>query len=192
MRAGNFEDAVRTALLAATYLEMVSPGTDRATVICLRGAALLSAAAAAARRGDRREAYTALGAADTCGRQLKSDRADLGTVFGPTNVAIHRVAVAIELGEAPQAVRQIPAVDLDRMPSLLAERRSRFLIDVARSHAAQGDDSTALGALLDAETIAPAELRRHRLTSKVIGDLLTRERRSTGLRALAARCDALI
>jgi len=93
------------------------------------GGHLGSAAAASARRGDRREAQTALKAADVCTTDLNEERCDLGTVFGPTNVAIHQVAVAIELGDASEAMRHVPKVNLNRMPSQLAERRARFLID---------------------------------------------------------------
>jgi hypothetical protein len=190
MRARNFGEASRTAFLAATYLD-TAPPRDRPAVICLRGGALLSASAAAARRGDSREARTSLKAAAACADQLNEDRADLGTVFGPTNVAIHRVAVAVELGDAREAIRRAPEVDLDQMPAHLTERRARFLIDVARGHAQVQDDAPAIDALTEAETIAPDELRNHRLTREVIRDLLTRERRSSGLRALADRCHAL-
>jgi hypothetical protein len=190
MRARNFEEASRTAFLAAAYLDTAGP-RDRATVLCLRGGALLSASAAAARRGDSREARTSLRAAAVCASRLGEDRADLGTVFGPTNVAIHQVAVAVELGDAREAVRRVPEVNLDQMPSHLTERRARFLIDVARGHAQVQDDAAALDALTEAEAIAPDELRNHRLTREVVDDLLSRERQSSGLRDLAGRCRAL-
>ncbi len=112
-------------------------------------------------------------------------------MFGPTNVAIHRVAVAIELGDAREAVQRVPEVNLGRLPPHLRERRARFLIDVARSHAQVQDDAAAIGALTEAEDIAADELRNHRLTRQVVRDLLTRERRSSGLRDLADRRQAL-
>jgi tetratricopeptide (TPR) repeat protein len=190
MRARNFEEASRTAFLAATYLDMTG-NADRALGLRLRGAALLSAAAAGARRGDSREAFTALKAATVCADGLGEDRADLGTVFGPVNVAIHQVAVAMELGSAREAIRHIPRVDLGRLPARLAERRARFLIDVARSYARLHDDQAALDALLEAEQIAPHEVRNHRCTRQVLRDLRSRERRSSGFRALADRCMVL-
>jgi tetratricopeptide (TPR) repeat protein len=187
MRAASFQEASRTALLAATCLDGAQV-QEKARAQALRGAALLSAAAASARRGDRREACMALQAAAACAAELDEECSDFGTVFGPTNVAIHRVAVAIELGNAAEAMEHIPAVNLNRMPSQLSERRSRFLIDVARSYAQLGEDTAALDALLQAETIAPEELRNHRLTHHVLRDLLSRERRSSGTHALANRC----
>jgi hypothetical protein len=51
--------------------------------------------------------------------------------------------------------------------------------------------TAALDALLQAEAIAPDELRNHRRTHEVLRDLLSRERRSSGLRALANRCKLL-
>ncbi|TCO62772.1 hypothetical protein EV192_102911 [Actinocrispum wychmicini] len=187
MRAGNFAEATRTAFLATVQLDTAHPA-DRKTALCLRGAALLSAASASARRGDSREAYAALKAAAVCADELGEERSDLGNVFGPTNVAIHQVAVAVELGDRQGALRRIPSVKLDRMPAVLTERRARFLIDVARS---QHDDQAALDALLQAERIAPHELREHRLTHELLRDLMSRERRSSDVRAIAGRCDLL-
>lgn len=191
MRAHNFEEATRTAFLAAVQLEGVVPPEDRLTAISLRGAAFLSAAAASARRGDNREARAALQAAAVCATELGQDRSDLATVFGPTNVAIHQVAIAIELGDAHGALRHVPAVQLDRMPTPLTERRARFLIDVARSYAQVKDDAAAIEALIQAETIAPDELRHHRLTHELVPQLLARESRTSELRALASRCHLL-
>lgn len=190
MRAGDLEEATRTALLAAVHLDR-TPTDHRPGNLLLRGAALLSAAAAAARRGDRREARTAHKAAAACADEIGQDNVFLATVFGPTNVAIHDVAIAIELGDAREAVRRIPAVRLDQMPKTLTERRGRFLIDVARSYAQVGDYQAAIDALVQSERIAPDEVRNHRLTRELVPQLLTRERRSSDLRALAERCNLL-
>jgi DNA-binding XRE family transcriptional regulator len=189
MRAKSLHEASRTAFFAATCLDAVPAEAEAKDVIlCLRGAALLSAAAASARRGDRSEAHMTLKAAAVCAAELEEERCDLGGVFGPVNLAIHRVAVATELGDASEAATYIPHVNFDRMSSRLAERRARFLIDVARTYTQLQDDAAALDALLHAETIAPYELRNHRLTHDVVRELLSRERRSSELRSLAARC----
>lgn len=190
MRAGAHAEATRTAFLAAAYLYGAKT-KDKPVTLVLRGSALLSAAAASARRGDGREARTSLKAAAACADELGEDRADLATVFGPSNTAIHEVAVAIELGEARHAEMRISAVDLTRLPPYLAERRSRYLIDVARTYATLRKDDLAIGSLLEAEDAAPEELRHHRLTRQVVQDLLLREKRSSGLRDLAARCGVL-
>ena len=190
MRAKNLEESTRTAFLAAVQLESAPPDA-RLITVSLRGAAFLSAAAASARRGDSREAHAALKAATVCSAELGQDRSDLATVFGPTNVAIHQVATSIELGDAQGAIRHIPAVQFDQMPKQLTERRARFLIDVARSFAHVRDDAAAIDALLQAETIAPDELRHPRLTHELVHQLLARESRTSDLRALATRCNLL-
>jgi transcriptional regulator with XRE-family HTH domain len=187
MRAGDLEAASRVAFLAAVHLDL-APTSASPAVACLRGAAYLSAAAAAARRGDAREARVALGVAATCGERLGEDRADLGTVFGPTNVAIHRVVVAVELGDAKAAVDHAREVDLTHLPASLVERRARFTIDVARAHAQLGDAAAALDALLMAERQSPDETRTHRQTHGVVRQLLARPRVAAEARALAGRC----
>jgi transcriptional regulator with XRE-family HTH domain len=129
-----------------------------------------------------------LAAAASCAELMRGERTDFGTVFGPVNTAIHRVAVAVELGDYRAALAAVPAVNLTRLPADLAERRARYLIDVARTYAGVRDDKAAADALLEAEQAAPDELRGHRLTRAVLADLLTRERKSSGIRQLAARC----
>ncbi|AHH98560.1 helix-turn-helix domain-containing protein [Kutzneria albida] len=190
MRARNLGEATRVAFLATVHLD-AAPREQRRTAISLRGASLLSAAAASARRGDRREAYASLKAAEVCATELGEDRTDLASVFGPTNVAIHRVAIAIELGDPGEAVRHIPAVRLDLVPESLGERKARYLIDVARTRAELKDDNGAVEALAHAELIAPDEVRNHRLTRQLVPQLLTTERQGSALRGLAARCSLL-
>jgi hypothetical protein len=192
MRAGRLDVATRIATEAPLRLSAV-PDEDMDGALSVRGAALLSAAASAARAQDEHDAREALAAANACARQLGEDRTDLGIAFGPTNVAIHRVVVAIELGDAKAARRYADQVDLAPLPTWLGERRSRFLIDLARAQAQMRDDIEALRTLLRAENTAPEEARSHRLTRGLVRELLSRERRSSspGLRAFATRCGVL-
>jgi hypothetical protein len=186
MRAGRFADAARVAFLATAHLD-AAPHADREVALCLRGAAMLSAAAAAARRGDSYEAYAALRAARAYATEMGRDVVALGTMFGPVNVAIHNVAVPVELGRPGEAMGNIPAGPI-QIPSYLAERKARFLIDIARSHAGGGDTQAAEAALLLAEETAPDEMRHHRLTRQLIGELLPQSNKSSAIRALAGRC----
>jgi hypothetical protein len=186
MRAGHFADAARLAFLATAHLD-AAPHADRDAALCLRGAAMLSAAAAAARRGDSYEAHTALRAARAYASEIDRDLVVLGTMFGPVNVLIHNVAIPVELGRPGEAVRAIPAGPV-QVPSRLAERKARFLIDIARSHAGTGDARAAEGALAQAEETAPDETRHHRLTRQLISELLPHSRKSSEIRAMAGRC----
>jgi DNA-binding XRE family transcriptional regulator len=189
MRGGNHEKATRTALLATTWLDNPPTTHDPRLAVSVRGAALLSAAAASARNGERREAEATLRAAGHCADQLGHDSYDLATVFGPTNVAIHQVAIAIELGDAPTALRHASTVDIDHLPPMLAERKARFLLDVARAEIGLADYAAALNTLIRAETISPDEVHHHRITRQLIPQLVTRERRGSGLREFAHRCN---
>ena len=60
----------------------------------------MTAAVAAARRGDSGQAWELVGEAKTAARRLGTDHADLNTIFGPTSLAIQSVQVAAELGTA--------------------------------------------------------------------------------------------
>jgi hypothetical protein len=69
------------------------------------GAFHLVLAVAAARDNERSLARQHLDTAATiAGRLGDRDRDDYGTEFGPTNVAIHAVSIAVELGDAGQAI----------------------------------------------------------------------------------------
>jgi len=59
------------------------------------------------------------------------------------------------------------------------------------TYAHHPDDAAAIDALLQAEMIAPDELRHHRMTHDLVTQLLTRESRISELRALATRCHLL-
>ena len=95
---------------------------------------LVCAAAGRARgpRGNAKEARRHVKAANGLARRLGADRDDYGTEFGPTNVALHAVAVEVELGNAAEALRLANQVNA---ASLSSERQARFLVDVARAHA---------------------------------------------------------
>jgi transcriptional regulator with XRE-family HTH domain len=193
MRNGNHEKATRTALLATTWLDNPAATTQAPQLaVSVRGAALLSAAAASARNGERREAEATLRAAAHCADQLGRESYELATVFGPTNVAIHRVAIAIELGDAPTALRYASAVHIDQLPTMLAERKARFLLDVARAEVGLADHPAALHTLVRAEQISSDEVHHHRLTRQLLPQLLAHERRGSGLREFARRCDITI
>jgi GNAT superfamily N-acetyltransferase len=74
------------------------------------------------------------------------------------------------------------------LPPGLAEWHAPFLIDVARCHAQTGNPRAAEDALAEAERAAPDEVRHHRLTRDLVGELLPRSSRRAKIRALARRC----
>ena len=117
--------------------------------------------------------------------RLNEGRNDYNTEFGPANVALHEIAVAVELGDAGRALRTAAAVDTT---GLSPERRARMLIDVARAHAQRRQVQEAIAALRQAEDITPEQVWTHDLVRQIVSDLLTmQDSPSRELRDLAAR-----
>lgn len=150
----------------------------------------LVGAMACARNGDRREAQQHLAAAETAAELLGGDANHLWTAFGPTNVSIHRVAVAGELGDYLAAAEHGPAVNVSGMP---IERQVRHQLEVARALHYRGNRDDALRMVLRAEHVAPEHVRRHFLTHALVQDWLRSRRlgRSGDLHDLARRTGAL-
>jgi hypothetical protein len=117
------------------------------------------------------------------------DRNDYDTEFGPTNVQLHAVAVAVELGDAGEALDAAARVDAS---GLSPERQVRLLIDVARAHAQRRHTGEAIAALVDAEHVSPEHVRSHQLAKSTIRELLDQSgrRAPTELSELARRAGA--
>jgi len=98
--------------------------------------------------------------------------------------------VAVELGDAGQALRRAATIDVS---GLSTERQARFLIDVARANGQRRKVKEAVRALEEAETLTPEQVRTHVLVRELVRDLLRGERRQVNpnLRALARRVGVL-
>ena len=110
------------------------------------GALLLTAALAAARDNDTGAAWDYLRRAGRAADRLGADRNDLWTSFGPTNVAIHGIAVAVELGDVPETIRRAEQVNTAPLPADLLERRANVFIDLGRAYVQRRDDAAATAA----------------------------------------------
>jgi hypothetical protein len=138
-------------------------------VLSLRGAFRLVLAIAAARDNDRTQAYAYLDQAREIAIQIGEDRNDFGTEFGPTNTALHAVAVAVELGDAGHALQLARDIEPER---LSAERQARYCIDLAQAHAMRRQIGESLRYLQLAEELTPEQTRSHRIARAVARDLL--------------------
>ncbi|WP_219417029.1 helix-turn-helix domain-containing protein [Pseudonocardia nigra] len=167
---------------------------DDAAASSVVGALWLIAAVAAARRIDATAAADRLDRADCVASRLGKDANHRWTAFGPTNVAIHRVSVAVELGDAPAALAAAEDVDLDRLSEGLRSRRVQVQLDIAWAHAQRRRDAEALVALLEVERNAPQVTRRNVVARDTIRQLLGRARGSSGaaVRGLAHRAGVAI
>jgi transcriptional regulator with XRE-family HTH domain len=171
-----------------------SLGGDGPEVRSVTGALWLIAAVAAARRLDAAAAGERLDRAQQLADRLGEDANHRWTAFGPTNVAIHRVSVAVELGDAPAALAAAAAVDLDRLPDGLRSRRVQVQLDVAWAQAQRRRDAEALVALLEVERVAPQVPRRNAVARDTIRQLLARARGTSGaaVRGLAHRAGVAV
>ena len=152
-------------------------------LLSLTGACALLLAVLEARRGKAADARLHMAVATVLAKKLGSDRNHFGTEFGPTNVAVHAVAVAVEMGNAAEALELAAKVS----PSALSpERQARFLVDVARAHAQRRAVAAAVTALTGAQEIAPAEIADSRQVRELLSDLehLSAGRPIPALRAL--------
>ncbi len=153
----------------------------------------LRTALAAARHNDRQSANDLLRRAGEAAAQLGEDANYWQTSFGPTNVEMHRVAAALDLGDATYVVRH-DDVNATNMP---VERRAGHLINMARAFAYTGrNDDDSLARLLTAEREAPTLVRHNTVARETVKTLLrhapsTGGRRSSELLALAERCRAV-
>jgi transcriptional regulator with XRE-family HTH domain len=192
MSAGRLDEADSVSAAALTALEprLGNPSPEH---LSIWGALLLTRAMIAARKNDRPTAQQFIGEAQAIAGRLGQDRNDFWTIFGPTNVAIHAVSVDVELGDPAAGLRKAPNVDPSRLSPELVERRVYHMIDVARGYAQQRNDAAAVLTLLEAERVAPEEVRFHVIVPELLRELLKRERRAAtpGLRPLAARVGVL-
>jgi hypothetical protein len=171
--AWRLEQAERVAASGALAIaSQMSNGTNEG--VSLYGALNLLRAVIASRRGDGTTAWQAMSEAERAAAVLGADRNDFNTEFGPSNVTLHGVAVAVELGEAGEALRRAGTVNAD---SLSSERRARFLIDVARAHGQRRDTAGAVAALKAAHELTPEQVTYHPLVRELVRDLMRRTRR---------------
>jgi len=143
---------------------------------------------AAARLNDRRMVGGFLAEADRAACRLGRDGNHLWTAFGPVNVAIHRVATAMELGDVQIAADLGPRVDASGLP---LERCVRHALEVARAYSAQNRTDQALRMVLDAEKAAPEQVRYHVIPRQLVISWIRQQRGrpSQSLAGLAQRLD---
>jgi transcriptional regulator with XRE-family HTH domain len=169
LTARHYDQAEETARTAADALSArADEGEPEA--VSLWGGLTLQRALIASRVNDPDAAYSHLGRAAEVAGRLGEGRNDYNTEFGPANVSLHEISVAVELGDAGRALRAAAVVDTS---GLSAERRARTLIDVARAHAQRRQVGEAVAALRQAEEISPELVRGHDLVRQLVSDLLT-------------------
>ncbi|MFE2469690.1 helix-turn-helix domain-containing protein [Streptomyces mirabilis] len=96
--------------------------------------------------------------------------------FGPTNVALHKMSAAVEMGQYDAALTQARKIKLPT--GLATSRRAHFLIDQARTEMETGHTDGALTSLLEARRLAPEQTRYHPAARETITGLVHLSRRT--------------
>ncbi len=135
------------------------------------GSLLLRGAFAAAQHDDRRTAHELLDEADAAGQQLGTDANLRWTAFGPVNVQLHRVYIAVTLGDAGTAIDTARRINLEQVT--VTERKASLLIDTARAFLQCGKHENSYLTLRAAHDIAPEEITGRPAVRQLARDLIT-------------------
>ncbi|MER6253553.1 XRE family transcriptional regulator [Streptomyces sp. NPDC001584] len=176
---GEAAAAAEFVLAAARRLEaeLLRAGPEGYSVLGMLYLKAAMAAAAASEADDRdpgRHARRVPDYLDEAGDQaerLGRDDNLLWTSFGPTNVQLYRVAAHVQLSEGADAVAVaagIPGTAFDALPR---ERRAHLLTDRAIGEKQAGLREEAVSTLLEADELAPEEVRCRPRTRALVEDL---------------------
>ncbi|AZK95528.1 MULTISPECIES: helix-turn-helix domain-containing protein [Streptomyces] len=166
--ARHYEQAARVSGSAADALAPLAEDGEPEAV-AMRGALTLQRAVAAGRLNCADDAYAYLRLAKELAAQVGDGRNDYNTEFGPTNVALHEVAVAVDLGDAGIALRAAEDVDASGLSS---ERQARFGIDLAKAHAQRRQIDRAVDSLVRVRGLLPEMFRAKPAVKQLVADLL--------------------
>jgi len=133
------------------------------------GALLLRGAIAAAQNDQRSTAHDLLAEADNAAQRLGGDGNLRWTAFGPVNTKLHRVNIAVTLGDAGTAIDVARRIDLSKLS--VTERKASLFIDTARAFLQWGKHDNAYVALRAAEQVAHEEVAGRPSVRRLVADL---------------------
>lgn len=162
---GRYTAAADVVSKATDRLSTGAPAETTPLRWSLLGSLHLVGAMAAARADAPGEARSSMARARQAAQQLGVDANHGWTAFGPTNVAVHDLSVAVELGDVQTAVALAPRVDSRALP---VERRVRHALEVAKVYSLVNRDQDALDVVLSAEREAPEQVRYHYLARELV------------------------
>ncbi|MGW0216369.1 helix-turn-helix domain-containing protein [Micromonospora chokoriensis] len=163
------------------------PGRQRAPgEWAVGGTLLVQAALAAAGCGEHHRADELIDQAAEVAANLRGYDDTHRTSFGSIVVELARVLVAASRGDAGEALRRhSTVVRREAWRRLPAEYRGAYLVDVARVYLQVGDLRGAARALVDADSVAPAEVRCRPLARTLIADVARAQPAPAGVTRLA-------
>jgi hypothetical protein len=126
--------------------------------------------------------------ADRQGTDLNED----WTMFGPTNVGLHRVDMLLRFEDGWSALEAAGDLDREALGRMTRERQAGHHVAMARASLLTRRKEDAVKALLEADKLAPEEVRSTPSTVNLVKDVVGATPNPGGeLRALAKRCGLL-
>ncbi|GDY33691.1 helix-turn-helix domain-containing protein [Gandjariella thermophila] len=175
MGAGAFDLAEQT--VSAVDLSLSTPEQMQAAGMLALTSSLLAAAT-----GDVARRSAALEHATELARRTGEGNA-LWFGFGPSNVGVWRMTVALEAGEYAEAAHIAENVHPDLLPS--PTRRAAYYREYGRALARlPRQHDTAVMMLRQAERISPARIHRHPFMRSLISELLAKAKNDAAGREL--------
>lgn len=163
----------RSVMLAAAYLiapRDLDEGTPQELSLC--GSLLVQAALMAARAGDDRATVDLFDEATELAARVGDGHDHYRTAFGPTAVELAQVAAAVDLGDGQDAVAwHEKATRREGWRWLPVEHRAAHLVDAARAYLQIDDPGNAARVLVQADGIAPAEVRHRPAAREVVAQV---------------------
>ncbi|MFI9503304.1 helix-turn-helix domain-containing protein [Nocardia sp. NPDC052566] len=157
----------------ATAAERLIRDGDTAEEMVLRGALQLVTAKSVAALSDTVEADRLLAAAVRTARHLGGSRRALGIDFGPTEIALTRMEIALACHDFDKVIAA--ARGMDGAEQHLAGRGARYHIMVAAALAGRNDDMGAVFTLAKAAEISPEDLRYDSDVTRTLRHLLRQD-----------------
>jgi transcriptional regulator with XRE-family HTH domain len=172
LSSGRYDVGMRVVDRALLDLEGQDPRHPMG-IEAMRGILHLRAAVIAGRSKDRDHAEARLAEARALA-QATGELPDYGVTWGPTNVAVHAVAIASEMDEFGLAIELAEDVRIPR--GWTRSRAGHHWMDLGCAHAWADHHDQALDCLQRARRIAPQQTRYHPTVRDTVLALKRRER----------------
>ncbi|MEU6721794.1 helix-turn-helix transcriptional regulator [Nonomuraea sp. NPDC046802] len=164
----------------------LEPDYDRGDRLAVRawGTLHLRGAVSAARAGVLEEAMDRVAFARVAAERVDAERGPTiydrhSLTFSSGNVAIHAVAVALEVGDHGRALALNERADPRMVTVLPNSRQGHHHMDLARAWLWSGNRDKALAELETAERLAPQLIRHHPIARSTLRSLVYAERMAT-------------
>ncbi|GLY68764.1 helix-turn-helix domain-containing protein [Amycolatopsis taiwanensis] len=184
--AADWSSALRFLEKSRSHIES-KIGKGDGPVLSIWGSLHLKSGLAAARADKRDLADLHLAEAKETADRIGVDRDDYRLCFGPTNVNIWSVGLAVEMMDGTEAVKRSETFTVP--VTAQKERAGHHWIDLARGYLIHGDKNKAFAALRKAKSVAPTQTRYHPMVHETLRVLAREEARTTeSVRGFAAWC----